>query len=49
MDQVCLKCCVLEGIALLDNNNNNNKNNSENFAELVELAELRSDRGLGEQ
>lgn len=48
MDQVCLKCCVLEGIALLDNNNNN-KNNSENFAELVELAELRSDRGLGEQ
>lgn len=44
MDQICLKC-VLEAIALSDNNNNNSKN----FAGLVKLAELRTDRGLGEE
>lgn len=47
MDQICLTCCVLEAIALSDNNNHSN--NSENFAGLVKTPELRTDRGLGEQ
>lgn len=46
MEQMCLTC-VLEAIALSDNNSSNN---SKNFAGLVKkISELRTDRGLGEQ
>lgn len=45
MEQICLTC-VLEAIALSDNNSSSN---SKNFAGLVKIPELRTDRGLGEQ